>query len=138
MSALVLDAEALSALATRRSGPRLAVVKAHLEAALVDRHDVVVPASVLAELYRGGGHDQGIDACLNRHHLIRVAAIGQATAKETGHTLAAASRGSTDHVDATVVAVAHRAGQSLILTGDPDDLTALAAPYPHVSIEPLP
>jgi hypothetical protein len=64
VSALVLDAEALSALA--RGGPHERTVRAAVAAALAESADVAVPAAVLAELYRGGGHDQAVDACLTR------------------------------------------------------------------------
>lgn len=71
MSVLVLDAEALSSLA--RGGPRERTVRGALVAALAEASDVVVPAAVLAELYRGGGHEQVVDACPAREGGIAVA-----------------------------------------------------------------
>jgi len=47
-------------------------------------------------------------------------------ARDIGHLLARAGRGSDDHVDASVVAVAVQAGGGLIMTGDVDDISALA------------
>jgi hypothetical protein len=61
LTALVLDAKALSLLA--RSGSHERTVRAALVAAVAESADVVVPVAVLAELYRGGGYDQAVDAC---------------------------------------------------------------------------
>jgi hypothetical protein len=43
-----------------------------------------------------------------------------ALARQIGHILAAAGRGSQDHVDATVVACAKQSSSAVIVTGDPD------------------
>ena len=40
--------------------------------------------------------------------------------------------------DAHVVAAAVETGGGVVLTGDPDDLVSLAAPYPNISVQPLP
>jgi hypothetical protein len=68
--ALVLDAVALSGFARQR-GQRFREARAALEAARRLQRDVVVPAVILAELYRGHGHNQVIDACLSRESWIR-------------------------------------------------------------------
>ncbi len=109
-----------------------------MQAAQEQRWDTVVPASVLAELYRGGGHDQRVNACLGRHGAIDVIDLEQALARVTGNILARAKRDSADHVDATVIATAANAGTALILTSDPDDLTTLAGDNAGIRIEPLP
>jgi hypothetical protein len=88
--------------------------------------DVLVPAAVLAELYRGPQHDQVLDSCLSRFPAIVVVDTDQAMARDIGHLLARAGRGSADHVDASVVAVAVQAGGGLIMTGDVGDIAALA------------
>lgn len=135
MSALVLDAEALSALA--RGGRRESTVRAALAAALAETADVVVPAAVLAELYRGGGHDQAVDACLAREGGIAVAATDRPLARRIGHLLAAAVLGSAHHVDAAVVAVCTAAGGGVVLTADAGDLSALVGGSPAVTVQSL-
>lgn len=132
MSALVLDAEALSALA--RGGSREQSVRAALVAALSEASDVVVPAAVLAELYRGGGHDQAVDACLAREGGIAVAPTDRSLARRIGHLLAAVARGSEHHVDAAVVAVCAAAGGGVVLTGDPGDLSELSGGSPAITV----
>ena len=51
--------------------------------------------------------------------------------------MARAGRGSKDHVDATVVAVAVSRGGGVILTGDPRDLAALADGLIGITVEPV-
>ncbi|WP_460715325.1 PIN domain-containing protein [Nocardioides dilutus] len=124
----MLDSEALSAVA--RTGTRAASTATAvnmLRAALLQEEEILVPAAVLAELYRGHPHDQVVDACLNRFPAIVVVDTDRALAREIGHVLARAGRGSADHVDASVVAVAARTGPALIATADAADITALAA-----------
>lgn len=137
MTALVLDAEAFSRLARSRSGHRPHMVHAALKAAADAGAEVIVPAAVLAEQYRGGAHDQVVDSCLGRHSGIDVADTTRHLARTIGNLLARAGRGSADHVDAAVVAVALAAGGGVIATGDPDDLAALAADLPGVAVEPI-
>lgn len=140
MNGLVLDSEAFSRLARARQheqpeqpGPVLAALQAAFEVGL----NVWVPAAVLAEQYRGGRHDQLVDSCLGRHTGIQVADTTRALARRVGNLLARAGRGSADHVDATVVAVATAIGGGLVVTGDPDDLEVLADGLVGVTIEPL-
>lgn len=131
--ALVLDAEAVSELARRR-GKRFEEVRAALEAARRLRRSVTVPAVILAELYRGPGHNQVVDACLNRETGIDVRDTDRSFARLVGTVLAAARLGSESLADAHVVAATVEAGGGIILTGDPDDLTRLAAPYSNVQV----
>lgn len=135
MTALVLDSEAFSSLARSRSGGRPAHVHAALRAAIHAGSDVLVPAAVLAEQYRGGQHDQVVDSCLGQHSGIEVVDTTRQLARRIGNLLARAGRGSRDHVDATVVAVAVAAGGAVIITGDPDDITELAAGLVGITIE---
>lgn len=137
MSALILDSEAFSRLARSRSGQPPGSVHAALKAAAESGADVIVPAAVLAEQYCGGRHDQMVDSCLGRHTGIGVADTTRILARTIGSLLARAGRGSDDHVDASVVAVALAAGGGVIATGDPEDLNALAADLPGIAIEPL-
>lgn len=135
MTTLVLDAEALSRLARAHGGRAPGAVHAALRAAVDTDSDVVVPAAVLAELYRGGRHDQTVNACLGRHSGIEVVDTTRTLARRVGSLLARAGRGSEDHVDATVVAVALAAGGGVIATGDPDDIAALAVDVVGVAVE---
>jgi len=130
---LVLDAEALSSLARDR-GPRFREVWAALEAARRLRRDVLVPAVVLAELYRGPRHNQVVDACLSRETGLRVRETDRPMARLVGGVLAAARAGSGDMVDAHAVAAAVEAGGGIVLTGDAGDLERLAAAYPNVLV----
>lgn len=126
MSALILDSQAISDLARSRTRTPPGAVHAALRAAVETGADVLVPAAVLAEQYRGGRHDQLVDACLGSHTGIEVVDTTRSLARRVGNLLARAGRGSADHVDATVVATAITAGGGLILTSDPDDISALA------------
>lgn len=137
MTALVLDSEAISQLARRHSGGARGVVHAALTVATASGAEVFVPAAVLAEQYRGGRHDQALDACLARYPGIQVADTTRSLAKRIGNLLARAGRGSADHVDAAVVAVAAGVRSAVILTSDPDDLTAIAGSLPGLAIRSL-
>ncbi len=130
---LVLDAEALSGLA-RRSGRRFPDIRAALEAARRLRRDVVTPAVILAELYRGPGHNQLVDACLSRETGILIRDTDRGFARLVGGVLTAARAGSTDMADAHVVAAAVETGGGVIITGDESDLERLAAAYPNVHV----
>lgn len=131
--ALVLDAEPFNVLAQGR-GRRLNEVRGALEAAHRLRRDVIVPAVVLAELYRAPRHNALVDACLSRETAIEVRDTDRALARLVGGVLGAAKAGSADLGDAHNVAVAVEAGGGVILTGDRADLERLAAPYPHVQV----
>lgn len=130
---LALDAEALSSLARRR-GRRFREVHAAIEAARRLNRDVVTPAVILAELYRGPGHNQTVDACLSRESFIDVRETDRDFARYVGGVLTAARAGSKDIADAHVVAAAVEAGGGLVLTADEDDLTRLSAAYPNVRV----
>lgn len=133
MSVLVLDAEALSSLARQR-GPRFREVRAAIEAARRLNRDVITPAVILAELYRGRGHNQIVDSCLSRESFIDVRDTDREFARYVGGVLTAARAGSSDLADAHVVASAVEAGGGVILTGDHDDLERLAAAYPNIHV----
>jgi len=131
--ALVLDAEAVSSLA-RPHGTTFREVHAALEAARRMQRDVVTPAVILAELYRGPRRNQVVDACLSRETGIRVRDTDRSFARYVGGVLAAAGADSDDMVDAHVVAAAAEAGGGVVLTSDASDLTRLAASYPNVHV----
>lgn len=90
---VVLDAEALVALAGR-PGPRSLEVRAALRAAARLRREVLVPSVILAELYRGPRHNHMVDACLSRETGIRVRDTDRSLARIVGGVLAAAKAGS--------------------------------------------
>ena len=132
--ALILDSEALSALARPRSAPdRHERVRAALRSAQTRNEPVRVPSATLLELYRGGGADEAIDLELGRGYA-KVVTTGVRIARIAGHLLAAAGASSDLAVDALVVATAVRLGGGVVLTHDPSDLERLAADHPNVRI----
>ena len=134
---IVLDAGALSALAGKPER-RNAEVRAALRAATRLDREVVVPAVILAELYRGPRHNQVVDACLSRETGIRVLDTDRPLAKLVGGVLASAGAGSKHLADAHVVAAAVDLGGGAVLTTDVEDLTRLAASYRNVIVLGLP
>ena len=133
---LVLDAEPLSTLARRRS-PAHDEVRAALEAARRLNRDVIVPAVILAELYRGPGQNQMVDACLSRETGLLVRNTDRPMARLVGGVLSGADAGSEDLADAHTVAAAVETGGGVVLTTDPTDVARLAAPYSNVHVEAL-
>jgi predicted nucleic acid-binding protein len=128
MRALVLDAEAVSRLARRpKSANQVKVVHSAPETAQELGSPIYIPAAVLAELYRGGSFNQQIDSFLARFPAVEVVVTDRILAKTIGGVLAKAGRGSADHVDASVVAVAINEGGGVILTADVSDFSALTA-----------
>ena len=109
-----------------------------MRAAALMHRDVIVPAVVLAELYRGPGRSQVVDACLARETGIRVRDTDRPLARLVGGVLTGAKADSRYLADAHVVAAAVETGGGVVLTGDPDDLAVLAAPYPNITVQPLP
>lgn len=134
MTILVLDAEALSRLARPRSrGGK--EVRAALEAARRLGREVVTPAVILAELYRGRGHNDLVDACLSRDTGILVRVTDRALARLVGGVLASAGTGSERLADAHVVATAVEQGGGVILTGDVADLRRLSATFASIHVQ---
>jgi predicted nucleic acid-binding protein len=132
-SAVVLDTAALAALAGGATRAK-ETVRAAMTAALHTQREVVVPAVVLAEMYRGRHHNQVVDACLSRETGLGVRNTDRSLARLVGGILTAADKGSAEIVDAHVVAVALESGGGVCLTGDADDLGALAASYPNLQV----
>jgi predicted nucleic acid-binding protein len=135
---LVLDAEAVDALLNPRH-PAERKVRRAMEAARRLRHEVAFATGTLAELYRGAGRNQALDALLARESgdglLLRD--TDRSLARLIGALLAEAGTGSALFADAHPVAVAVEAGGGVVQTADPDDLGRLAAPYRTVVVEPL-
>ncbi len=124
--ALVLDSGGVSFLASRRQGAvvlRLAVIANGAWPPLV-------PSPVLVECLRG---DSGRDANANR--LLKtcniVTDIDEAVARRAAWLRSRARRGSA--IDALVVACAEPGGS--VLTGDSDDISALAVYATAVRVE---
>lgn len=136
MSCVVLDAEALSALAGVDS-QRKREVRAALTIAGRLQREVVVPAVVLAELYRGQGHSALVDACLSRETGLLIRDTDRPLARLVGGVLTAAGLGSQHIVDAHVVAAAVERGGGMVLTGDTTDLELLATSYRGVRVHGL-
>jgi predicted nucleic acid-binding protein len=130
---VVLDAEALSALAGRRSA-RQQEVRGALAAAVRLHREVIVPAVVLAELYRGPGRSTLLDACFARETGLLIRNTDRSFARLVGGVLAGARAGSERMVDAHVVAAAVEAGGGIVLTTDAEDIKRLAAPYRNVHV----
>lgn len=134
MAVLVLDSEALSSLARPHADElRHERVRAAMRSAHVRNAPVRVPSAVLVELYRGSGFDEPIDAVLARGFL-QVVTTGARIARIAGHLLARLDAGSEMAIDALVVATAVRLGGGMVVTHDPEDLSALAANNPNVAI----
>jgi predicted nucleic acid-binding protein len=135
---LVLDAEAVNALLDPKH-PAERQVRRAMEAARRLGRDVAIATGTLAELYRGAGRNQGLDALLARESgdglLLRD--TDRTLARLIGALLAEAHVGSALFADAHPVAVAVESGGGVVQTADPGDLTRLAAPYRTVVIEPL-
>ena len=135
---LVLDAEAVSALLDPRH-PAERKVRRAMEAARRLHRDVAIATGTLAELYRGAGRNQALDALLARESgdglLLRD--TDRNLARLIGAILSEARAGSVLFADTHPVAVAVEAGGGVVQTADPDDLSRLAAPYRTVVVEPL-
>jgi predicted nucleic acid-binding protein len=125
---LILDAGAVIALSRADARPR-AVLTAALE---VGAH-VSIPSVVVAETVRGAASDAPVNRVLKAVGDVDVAdePIGRIAGQLLGKS------GSSETVDAIVVATAVEAGGAIVLTGDPDDLGALAAGHRHIIVQPL-
>ena len=134
---VVLDAGPFSALVGRPEG-RNQEVRAALRAAQRLGREVIVPAVILAELYRGPRHNQMVDAGLSRETGIRVRDTDRSLARLVGGVLTAANAASEHLADAHVIATAVDLGGGFALTTDPDDLGRLAAAFRNVNVIEIP
>jgi hypothetical protein len=131
---LILDSEALNALARARERPALALrARAILAVAHEERALVRVPAPVLAEVCRGGARDAPIDHVLNDRGII-VAPLTESIARRAGALLARTKLSSAHAVDAFVVATAIELGPAIVATHDPVDMKRLAASFGDVRV----
>ncbi|HVJ13991.1 MAG TPA: PIN domain-containing protein [Polyangiaceae bacterium] len=135
--ALILDAEAVNALANQSGRKALALrASAVLSIAYDKRALVRVPAPVLAEVCRGVRYDSAINHLLNSPG-VGVADLTRKVAQQAGHLLARHRLSSAHAIDAFVVATALQFDTAVIATGDPKDIRRLAAPYSRIGIFPL-
>ena len=132
--ALILDAEAVSALAYK-AGRRVLAERAAaiLRLAYEKRALVRVPAPVLAEVCRGVKYDSAINQLL-KNPGVQVSELTRAVAQRAGHLLARLKLSPTHAVDAFVVATAAEFDTAVIATGDPKDMRRLAAPFSKIGI----
>jgi hypothetical protein len=125
-TALILDSEALNALARASERPVLAQrARAILRVAHEDGALVRVPAPVLAELCRGGAADALVNRVLKGRG-IAVVELSANMARRAGALLARARLAPENAVDAFVVATAIEFGTAVIATGDPGDIGKLS------------
>lgn len=93
----------------------------------IRRRDVqafVVPTTVLVECLTG---DHRRDHATNRFlRRCDIVPVDEPIARRAAVLRAAAGRPTASATDATVVALAHAIGAEIVLTGDSDDLAALA------------
>lgn len=114
---LVLDAGAL--IAFERGGHE---VKAVLRGAQALGSRVIVPASALAQVWRGGSRSASLARLVQAWEIDR---LDEDRAKEVGLRLGL--RDASDVTDAHVVCCALQY-RSIVATSDPDDIRALASP----------
>lgn len=93
-------------------------VRAAIERAAKREGRVVVPAGVLAEVWRDGTRQARL-ARLIRNNAVSVPALDEVTAKGAG--VLCGSSGTSDVIDATVVLAARAAG-AVVLSSDAADL----------------
>jgi predicted nucleic acid-binding protein len=136
VAALVLDTEALSALASRRRTDETRRVRALLVEALARNADVVVPTAVLAQLYRGDASDASVDRVLSGRGL-RTITSGRRIVRIAGGLRHRDRLDSCHVVDCIVVGTAVRLGGGVIATGDPADLSRLARGHSNVVVRPV-
>lgn len=125
MRTLVLDAEAVSALAQKRLG-----MAERLEAARRGDHRVVIPSIVLAEVMTGAATDAPVWNVLKRIPFVDI--DGRTAARAGGLRTRAGSlrRKKRDlTVDAVVASVAVGVAPAVVLTADPEDFRLLLAEY---------
>jgi hypothetical protein len=132
--ALILDSEAVNALAQPRERKALASRAATVLRFAFERRALIrVPAPVLAEVCRGTRFDSAVNHLLDNRGIC-VFELTRAVAQQAGHLLARSKLSSAHAVDAFVVATALQFETALIATGDPADIRRLAAPFSQIGV----
>ncbi|MDR0482380.1 MAG: PIN domain-containing protein [Cellulomonadaceae bacterium] len=124
MRAVVLDAGALIALESHDR--RMAAL---VEAIVTYRVPTFVPASVVAQTWRGGPRQHHISRLL-KSRALRVMPLDDETARRIGLLLGAT--GTADVVDAHVADLAAYVGHATVYTSDPSDIRIL---NPHLTVK---
>jgi predicted nucleic acid-binding protein len=132
---LVLDSEALSALARGPAGRRDKVRALVHEMRRRDR-PIATVAAVLAEVVRGRPADAAVFSGLRRERVV-VHPVDTRVGVRAGQLLGAIRAGSEHAVDAFVVAVAEQVGGALVATVDASDMRRLAQHCDGVSVADL-
>lgn len=120
---LVLDTGAL--IAVERGDRATAAV---IEVAVRDGREIVVPAGVVGQAWRGGERQARLARLLNARDVL-VDSLGDATARAAG--VLCGATGTSDAIDASVVLVARRR-RATVLSSDRADLRVLDATIPVV------
>jgi len=135
---LVLDSAGLDAVAATRPPETL---RALLAEAHRRGREVIAPTLVCSEVARGPKRTRALEAAVSRHDRsrgeqpsIRLIDTDFSLARQVGAILHASRSGSDRIVDAHVVAVCVPSGGGLVVTTDPDDITALATAVPAARI----
>jgi hypothetical protein len=132
--ALILDSEALNALANPRARGSLTVRARAIAQVAHERGALLrVPAPVLAEVCRGSRFDAAVNAVLNRGAIL-VTDLTWQIAQRAGALLTRTSMSSANAIDAFVVATALEFDTAVIASGDAADLARLAAPFRQISL----
>lgn len=105
-----------------------------LRDAWMHREDISVPAGALTQVIRGGPGDVLINRLLKKGST-RVTIHDEPRARIAGSLLARS--GTSDAIDALVVAEAIFEGGGAIVTADVDDLARLTADQPEIDIVPI-
>ena len=124
---VVLDTGALGTLADPRRRHRL---RALAEQVAAGRVDLIVPAIVLTETLTGRPHDAPANRLLKT---VAIVDIDEQLARAGASLRYRARTGSA--VDAVVAATAIGYERAVVLTSDPNDLSALLADRPTVVVE---
>ncbi len=125
MSTIVFDAGAVIAY-ERRDRRALALV----ENAKRDRATIVIPANVLAQVWRNGQRQSQLSALIQMTS-VSVAPVDEIDARHAGRLLGIS--GTTDVVDASVIVVARR-HHARVITSDVADLRHLDPMIPLTAI----
>lgn len=120
---VVLDAGALIAL-ERADKELIALMRGALDLG----YSIIIPATVLAQTWRGGSRAAHLARLLDAGE---IDAIGEARAKEIGMRLG--ERGASDVVDAHVVCCAVEL-RAAVVTSDPHDIDELTNPDEELTV----
>lgn len=121
---LILDSGAI--IGWSRGDPR---IRAELREALARGRSVRAPVVVLTETLRAGPRDAAVNRVLK---LVGAAPTEPSIGRTAGGLLG--RTGGRNTADALVAAEAMQVPRSVVLTSDPDDLTALLVDEPEIDV----